>query len=506
MIAPAPAASAPLAARDWLLIVALAGSAVALLPVADGNAAVAAVPVLAVALAWCAWNAPAWKTLSLLMFLTLVFEGPVRKDTPVFGSLLDMGCQILLMNLNIITGIRPLAFTAVDAVSVFLLAVLVHQAAWAHQRGRVRSPAPLVKCGTITLVSTVGLFALGVARAGDFRNSLWQVHVLLFVPVLFLLFEAALRGVEDARPLGRLVLAAAVFRAGVVLLIAYGLDTPIRNAATSHSDSVLFTVACAIVISRAFEEPTRRNLGRCALFLPVLFLAMVENNRRLVWVELAGVLIIIFYMSRWSALKRAIARAVVLSAPLILLYVAAGWNSSAPAFAPVRILSSMLDAKPDASTVMRDIENYNLLKTLRSAPLLGIGWGHPYLEFIRAIDISNIFPQYRYLPHNGVLGLWAFNGVIGFFLLFLLPVVGIYFAARAHRHARRPEERVLAVCVVCTLATHLLQCFGDIGIASWTSVFLVGPALALAGKLAVTTGAWPSPGAAHLQRNGEVAA
>jgi hypothetical protein len=30
------------------------------------------------------------------------------------------------------------------------------------------------------------------------------------------------------------------------------------------------------------------------------------------------------------------------------------------------------------------------------------------------------------------------------------------------------------------------------GLGTWTSVFLVAPALALAGKLAVATGAWPA--------------
>ena len=108
--------------------------------------------------------------------------------------------------------------------------------------------------------------------------------------------------------------------------------------------------------------------------------------------------------------------------------------------------------------------------------------------------ISTLFPQYGYLPHNGLIGLLAFNGVVGFFLLFALPVVGVFFAARAYHRAVRPDDRAAAVSAICVVASHLVQCFGDIGTTSWTSVFLLGPALAVVGKLATVTGAWPVRG------------
>lgn len=495
MIAPTTAAEVqPLGASYWLLVLGLGAAAVGLLLVADGNAAIAALPMLLAAGAWAIWKAPVRKTLCVLAFFALAVEGPVRKDVPLFGPSLDKACQVLLMNLNIVTGIRPLAFTAVDALALFLFVVLLHRRmTGASEGGRIPTAAPLVSCGVATLASTLGLFALGIVRGGDFRNSLWQVHVLLFIPILFLLFQAALRGAEDAKVLARVLIAAALFRAALVLLIAMGSDMPIENAATSHSDSVLFALTCGLLIARWFDAPSRRTFRLCAAVLPIVFAAMVKNNRRLVWVELAAVLLIIYLMSAWSPLKRAIARTLVVLAPVLLIYTAVGWSSSAPVFAPVKMVSSMISSKPDASTVMRDIENYNLLKTLRSAPMLGLGWGHPYLELIRAIDISNIFPQYRFLPHNGLLGLWAFNGAVGFFLLFLLPVAAVFFASRAYRLARSSDERVACLCAICAVACHAIQCFGDIGTSSWTSAFLLAPAIAIAGKLAVSTGAWPMP-------------
>jgi hypothetical protein len=38
---------------------------------------------------------------------------------------------------------------------------------------------------------------------------------------------------------------------------------------------------------------------------------------------------------------------------------------------------------------------------------------------------------------------------------------------------------------------YMIQCYGDVGIGSWTAVFTVAPALAVSGKLAVLSNAWP---------------
>jgi hypothetical protein len=478
----------------WAALGVLVLSTVILLLITDGDLTLTALPMLLVILGWLIWKLPLRTTLFCFMFVAMLVEGPILEEVPIFGPPLRLGCQLVLLNLNIITGVGALAFNSVDLIAVVLFAAIWYRKARRSpidSVGQFRSPTPLVAFSLVTLAATLVLFALGVLRGGDFRNSLWQVHALLFVPLLFLLFQAAIRGPQDYPALGKLVVWVALLRAGLVLLVVSSLNQPIEHAATSHSDSVLFSVACAILVARLAERPSARRLGWCVLLLPILFAAMVANNRRLVWVELAAALLTIYLMNPWTAFKRTLARGALLSIPLLIPYLVAGWNSPSRLFKPVSVIASMTSSShTDASTVMRDIENFNLLNTLKLNPLFGIGWGHPYVEFIRAIDISRLFPQYGYLPHNGLLALFAFNGVVGFFLLFALPVVGVFFAARAYHRAVRPDDRAAAVSAICVVACHLVQCFGDIGTTSWTSVFLLGPALAVAGKLAVVTGAW----------------
>jgi hypothetical protein len=88
-----------------------------------------------------------------------------------------------------------------------------------------------------------------------------------------------------------------------------------------------------------------------------------------------------------------------------------------------------------------------------------------------------------------VLGLWAFTGWLGFTGLSIAAVVAVYFAARAYRMARLPVERTAAFTAIAAIVIYWVQCWGDIGFSERIGIFLVGPAIAIAGRLAVSTGA-----------------
>src|SRR5260221_3688328 len=181
--------------------------------------------------------------------------------------------------------------------------------------------------------------------------------------------------------------------------------------------------------------------------------------------------------------------------PLILLYVTAGWNSNSKIFAPVATFRTVTDSDVDGSTLFRDLENYNLLYTMRMNPFIGTGFGHPFAEEVTTPDIS-FFVEYKYMPHNSILGLWALLGVIGFSGLFIALVVGVHLAARSYRLARLPDERAAALAALAMVLIYLAHCYGDIGFQERIAIFLVGTALAVAGQLATSTGAWNNQPAA----------
>jgi O-antigen ligase len=188
-----------------------------------------------------------------------------------------------------------------------------------------------------------------------------------------------------------------------------------------------------------------------------------------------------------------LARFAVIALPIFGLYLAAGWSSGAGMFRPAQVVRSLVSSDGDRSTQTRDIENYNLILTLKEDPLLGTGFGREYLETSKADDISRLFAQYRLIPHNSLLGLFSFAGLLGFWLVWLPLVVGVFLAVRAHARARTPAESTTALCAPAMVVVYSVQAFGDMGLQSWGGAVLLAAALATCSRLAVATGAWPSP-------------
>jgi hypothetical protein len=340
----------------------------------------------------------------------------------------------------------------------------------------------------VSFLTVVAECANGYRHGGDIQMAKIQVQDFLLVLLVAYLLAASLRGLRDYRVLGSLILGAACSKALMALWV-YSTMIPRPAAATSHGDSLLFACATVMLIARFAEQPIRRNVMLCLAFLPLLVGAMIANNRRLVWVQVAATLGMLYFISPRTPLKRLLTRSVLLALPLVVTYVAVGWNSNASLFAPVRVFRSVGDSDIDGSTLFRDIENYNLFVTLRISPIFGSGFGQKFDEEVTEPDIS-FFKEYRYLPHNSVLGLWGFTGLVGFTGLFMGPVVAVLFAARSYYASRVPDQRAAAFTALGMVLIYLIHCYGDIGFSERESIFLVGPALAVAGQLALSTGAW----------------
>jgi hypothetical protein len=296
--------------------------------------------------------------------------------------------------------------------------------------------------------------------------------------------------------LGALVVAAACVKAAMAfwirltLPVEFGLGRGQLPYATTHGDSMLFVGAIAILLAAFWERPTRTNGRWLILILPVLVAALIVNNRRLAWVQLAAACLLMLAMNPRGRATRALSRTLIYALPLLLLYGAAGWTSSSRIFRPVQFVRSMTDSAVDRSTLYRDGENYNLIYTLRQNPFFGTGFGRPFEHVQPLDDISTDFKEWRYLPHNAILGLWAFTGVIGFSGVWLALIVGQLLAARSYWSAQSPDGRAAASAAMAGIAVYAIHCWGDIGFTEPKSIFLVGAALAVAGQLAVSTGAW----------------
>jgi hypothetical protein len=430
------------------------------------------------------------------MFLALVADAP--QDNPMAGlwrsPLYGLG-QLLCNNWSNTFGIAALSFSGMDLLTALLLARLL----LAPKDGPARRASALGAALLVFFLALLGLGAVGVLTGAALGNAYWQVRQLVFIPVFAWLLGEALEGREDHRILGSVVVAAALIKTAVGLYFHFaiarsrGLAPPFL---TTHSDTMLFCLSITLVLVRWLERPDAASLRRCLWFIPLVLAAVWLNNRRIAWVGLFGAFLVVWQLTAWNRAKRALAVAGLLALPLVAGYAVAGWGSTAPAFKPVAAIRTLVATKDgsraaDSSTRSREIENFNLAQTLRRHPL-GLGLGHAYDEVVKGPDISRDFALYRYIPHNSVLWMMAAGGPLGFFLLWSLFVVGIYLAARSYRHAASATDRMASLSALCALLLFLVQAFGDMGTQSWSTTWLVAAALAVSGRLALETGAWPS--------------
>jgi hypothetical protein len=444
------------------------------------------------------WHLPLRYPALTLVFLALTLENP--SDAPACGvwrsPLYGFG-GLLLAHLNLTFSSKALIFSGMDVLLALLfVVVLVRRLTGSRVEGRAVTAARAMGLSAwVCIGGAAWMWLYGLARDDfDMASSFWQVQRVVYLPIVLFLFLRALRGATDARTLGKVIVAAACVKAIVAVYVRQTVAPPpgqtVLDYATTHADSMLFSVAICFVLAPLFEQYGRKNAVIAIVVVPVLLAGIVANTRRLAWVEVGIGLLTLFFASHPTRLKRRLTRTVLVMSPFIVAYLVAGWDSQGGVFRPVQILQSVVDSKADASTEWRDWENYDLFYTIRQAPLLGTGYGHGYIEQVKLADISRAYSLYRFIPHNSILGLWAYGGLVGFSALWAMLLVGGYLGARAHRFAISPDERVASLAVPAVLAVYLAHCYGDMGLGTWTAIFIVAPTLAIAAQLAVSTGAW----------------
>jgi O-antigen ligase len=471
-----------------LLAVGVATACAALL---SGNPAVVAAPVLLATLAWAVLTAPLHASAGMLALLLLALDDRYNANGLAASPLAPLG-DVLRLSLRVVVPGTGLPVTGAELAVAALLGI----AAWRSARGErvpghVRSP-PGVRAAVILYVAAIALgVAVGLARGGSAEIAVWQTRPLLMAAALFVVFEVAFRGAADHALIAQVVVAAAAARAVLALWIRHVVlaGAPGVEYVTDHGDSMLFSLACVVVIAHLVERADRRRLQSALVLAPLLFLGIAANQRRTAWLQLALGLLVFLVVGRAAPWRRQVARAALAALPLLVLYGAAGWRSNAPVFRPVRVVRSVVDSNVDRSTWDRQVENWNLAMSMREHPLAGRGFGHEWTEYMAADDIVAIFTRYRAQPHNQVLGILLFAGPFAFVGIWAPLALLVLLAARAYPRARTPEARAAALAVGASAVIIAVQFHGDLG-PFWPQYgVLLALALATGGKLAASTGA-----------------
>ena len=468
----------------------------------DGDPLLALMPCLAGGVAVGLWRLPMRYTAHAVLFLALLFDNPSeRPGRGLYQSPLYLPGKFLYLPLEKAIKMPGGKITGLELLFIVLGCICALRVASGDPvdgRNRSRAALPMLQAGLVCAISLFVMEFYGMGRGGSFNHSMLQMRTMLFLPLMSLFFAYAFKSRRDIAPLLITLLTVGFIRG---LMCIYYYLTFMRHQAggaggqdgdgsyvTTHSDSILAAVVVVICIVQIYQRPTVRAYLLAGVVLPVVGLGVVFNNRRIAFVSVA-VGLGFSYLAGPAPFRRRIQRTVLAMIPIVLVYTAAGWNAAGAWAKPVQSLKSVVQQK-DTSSATRDVENYNLLKTLEKHPLTGSGFGHQYLELVHAFDISAIFEAYRYVPHNSILWFWGVGGVVGFTLFWQFLAVVVYIAARLCRAAQSNREVVLGMTSITAIGAYAMQSFGDMGLMSWMGSLIVAACAGLSASLAVRSGAW----------------
>jgi hypothetical protein len=320
------------------------------------------------------------------------------------------------------------------------------------------------------------------------------------LPLVALVFLYAFRIPRDLAFIGTAYVLVAGARSLLVLWVYFGVCTynnihgtyrhgvPQPEWCTNHSDSVLFVTALAILLAHALEQRSRKVTLRCLAIGTLIMAGIVFNNRRLAFVSLGAVPVIMYLALKPSKRKFRVTVAMAVLIPIVVGYVLVGSeiNSPSPLLKPAKLAMSVMDQK-DTSAQSRDIENENLIYTLNQSPMVTSGFGHEYKNSPNnpPVDLSETFANYKLVAHNGVLWLWSIAGVLGFALMWVVYPLAGTLALRGYRSAETPLQRSAALAALASIAVCVIQIWGDQGFSSYMTLVTFGVAFAVTARLAV---------------------
>jgi hypothetical protein len=432
------------------------------------------------------------RLLCALLFLAWTAEPPIANDAYLFRGLWRSPLGLLGPLFVTLPGIHlsPWQLAVIGLAPVCLFAS-------ARRRAALLDAAIAVSLSSIAVT-----FAWGWVRGGSPYEAYYQLWRFLAGLLVALMLVAAMRSSRDVKALGLTVLAAAIVRGTLAIYFYWtmvrGKIEPAPPYLTSHDDSLLFVAGLLVAAGWALARSTPAAWLAAAAVSAQLLYAITLNNRRLAWIEMLVAFALVYFILPRGKVRRRVNLMLLVAGPAILLYVIVGWNRTEPFFAPLQAVSTV-SSYENSSTLAREEENRNLLHTLsrQRNPLAGAGWGMPYQKVSNFYaDFGEAFAQHEYQPHNSLLGIAVFSGLIGLAGIWLVVPVSAYLAMRGYRAAAGPVERAAALAVLGVLAAYGVHCYGDLGFQSLTCTLLLAAAMSTAGRVSLAEGVRPGAGRA----------
>lgn len=320
----------------------------------------------------------------------------------------------------------------------------------------------------------------GLTAGGDYRLAFQDVRAPVYLPLSYLL---AVNLVEERRDLQKLLwlVALSIGLKGVlytfrryVTLAGSGISD---QGVGSHEEVFLFNAFIVLLATLCLFDLHRRLRLAMLLLLPTVIIGSLACNRR------AGIAVLIFALLVFAlvslailtAQRRSIVTYSFVAVIGLVIYYQAFSSRSGLLAQPARAIRSQIqpDQRDADSDRYRELETRNLMATMRSSPVIGWGYGRPFLTPFDLSYAANAYPYWNIWPHNTVLAVWMRTGTMGFICFWVMIVAVLLRGCEVVRSKCR-ELAGLGLFTLLILVMWILLGYLDMGLSQFRTVLMIG--------------------------------
>ena len=349
--------------------------------------------------------------------------------------------------------------------------------------GRALRGAYIAFLGVVLFAEVHGMLA-----GGNWNISLWEMRPQVYGFLLFILAGALIRERRQVAWLAGIFLVCTAIKAGLGFdryFIVMHQDLANEESILGHEDSYFLALFVVATVIAMVWQRRRKVVLPLAIAAPIVAVVMFENRRRAAELALVGALVVVVAMGIRFVPEVRVKLAVV-SVTVTLMataFVVVNWNVqsgiASQIVRPVRTAMGQVDYRDYLSDLYRTNENLDIKFTYSTTPLIGTGFGLPFLLPFPLADISENYPLWNYIPHNsllwvamrmGLLGMAAFWALIGTVVLEGVRVV------------RTQSDRLLQAAAVFALASvvaELLVGYADVQLEAYRNMIFLGVMIGL---------------------------
>ena len=333
----------------------------------------------------------------------------------------------------------------------------------------------------------------GLASGGTFRIIVLEIRPWWYIFVSYILAYNIVREVKQIRVIMWIVVLGTAIKGvqGVFIVQSYfGGIYQGHNEIMAHEQSFFFVLVVLLLVMMLLHRFQRRLFIAILVSLPCLLLALYANNRRadyvalLIGIGVAWAMAIILKPESRRKLIPVLAVCLVLGAGYVVAFQKSSGALGEPARAVVSVFNpNSTDQRDAASNQYRIIENYDLKFTEAQSPLLGYGFGKPFLQPVILPNVLELDPYYLYIPHNNVLWVWMRLGPLGFGALWYLIGSAIVTGCLIARRLKNPELQFFAIFAIATIVMEVILAYGDYQFFFYRNMIFVGVIIGILMKL-----------------------